>query len=72
MKTKHYLETVTCKRCKRELQSLNKSLLGVDKAMSKFNAICSSCVTDEELEEIVEITKTNCKKLVKSLYSIEK
>jgi hypothetical protein len=50
------LVKVNCKRCKKPIMTLSKSLHGVkDSEKARFDRLCNDCITDEEREQILII-----------------
>ena len=46
--------TTSCRRCGKQLATLNLSITGADELKQKFDRICANCITKEEEREILE------------------
>lgn len=55
--TNPILLTTSCKKCGKPLLTAKCSLYGNQKAKLKFDRICSHCITEEQLQEILKISK---------------
>lgn len=57
MRKKIQIITTTCKRCGKEISTLNKVIWGTNEMKEKYGRICSSCMPVEEREEMDEAFK---------------
>ncbi len=55
MRRRPMIHTVPCPRCGKQVATLTKSLYGLDAAKKQYEGLCSSCVTEEEEKDIIEI-----------------
>lgn len=46
--------TTSCRRCGKQLATLNRSITGADELKAKYDRICADCITKEEEREILE------------------
>lgn len=52
----------SCKRCGKELVTLSQSLLDMNEEKKKFGVLCSSCTTQNEQMEILNLMGTAIRK----------
>ncbi|MEG6512386.1 DUF2688 domain-containing protein [Desulforamulus ruminis] len=50
--------TTQCKRCGKSLVKTNRSLYGMEELKAKFGDICSDCMSNEELGEMLRAQGT--------------
>lgn len=43
-----------CKRCKCELTTSSRSILGLDKLKEKYGSICRECMSEDERQEMLD------------------
>lgn len=48
------IQTANCRRCGKNILTLDRSLTGADDVKAKYDRICSACITPEEEVEIIE------------------